>query len=195
MARSGQTTLSGGVRSTSFFDGKAVCRQVSVPSGSLQLNHIGIFCWESATPFQNNAKGCAYTPAGIKLVETNILGTSTTSTSLTGPISSNSSSSPVEIQVPFPNGTIITSTGSLVVAVAATGFAGTPVVHGDNDTAGLPVQITMDGIYDSFPADFTAFVDVGTPRQWDIYLDYTEVSTGSPLLLSLLQGIGGDAYL
>jgi hypothetical protein len=196
MSRYGQTTLSGGVRSTAIYDGKAAMRRVTgLPTGSLQLNTIGFWCWESITALQNNCKGAVYTTGGIKIVETNILGTSANSTDLLGPITSNSSSTPVLIEVPFPAATIITSTGTLDVAVAATGFAGTPIIHGDNDTAGLPVGITADGLYPTFPSDYAGIVDITTPRQWDIFIDATQVSTGSPLLLSLLQDINGAPYL
>lgn len=187
MSRAGQVTISAGSRSLAIYDTLGGMRRLNIPVASAQLDYLVIWCYESVTALENDLKGAVYTTAGVRLAMTDVLANA---------ITSNSFGTWYEAHIPFPAGTIIAG-GDIDVAVAATGRGGTPVIHGDNGSTGTPVKLedAVNGIYPTFPADYTGLIDIATPRQWDIGLEYTEVTSGSTLLLSLLQQSSGGAFV
>ncbi len=165
MAQVGQTTPSGG-RSKFIFETEGAMRRITLPVAAT-LNFIGCYCWEQTTVNENDVKGAIYTTAGIKLYETNVLANAITTLP----------TSPFDAHIPFPGGCTLAA-GTYDLVVAGTGRGGVPVVNGQNDATGLPTAMNGTAIYPTFPADYTGFVDSATPRQWDLYLDYTPSAGG-----------------
>lgn len=188
MARSGQVTISAGTRSLAIYDTLGAMRRMNIPVASAQLDYIVVWAYESITALENDLKGSVYSTAGVRLAMTDVLVTS---------ITSNSFGTWYEAHILFAPGTIIAG-GDVDIAVAATGRGGTPVIHGDNGSTGIPVRLedATNGIYPTFPADYTGLIDIATPRQWDIGLEYTEITAGSALLVSLMQqSSNGGAFV
>lgn len=170
MAQVGQTTPSGG-REWGIGPSLSACRQVTVPV-NCTLNHIGFWAREQTAANANSVKGAVYTSGALLLHETSVLANA---------ITSNVTFSEYHLEFadePISAGTV------LIISISASGTNGNVVVQGQNDSTGNPTYQNPEDpvfLYPNFPADASTFTRTDAGRQWDIYLDYTEVAAGSSI--------------
>lgn len=182
MAQVGQTTPTGG-REWALHPTLGACRPVTVPVGCT-LNHIGCYLREQNNANANNVLAAIYTSAGVLVYETAVLTAAITSTVTFA-----------WYQLTFSGQSI--GAGSYVLAASGSGTDGNVVIQGSNDSAGLVTYIAGDDpptLYPSFPADGSTAFRTDASRQWDMYLDYTEATSGGRVVLAQLQS-HGDCFL
>lgn len=181
MAQTGQTTPSGG-RTWPVGNLGGPMRRVNVPVGCT-VNHIGGWFWEQVTAGEHDARAAIYSTAGALLYESSIL---------TAPISS--TSTPQLAQFPFTGASL--TAGDYDLGVSAEDTPNLLIMNGQNGTAGLPIAFNTDpdSNFPDFQADIAGHTDTTAARQWDLYLDYTEASSGRPAVLAQLQ-TNGEPFL
>lgn len=165
MSQVGQTTPSGG-REFNIYPQQAVLRGVTLAVNAT-LNHIGVWCREQTTANANDLKAAIYTSAGILVAESSVLSAAISST-VTHALK----------QITF-SGQSVTAGNYLLAVSAGPATSGLVIVQGQNGPGGVPVSFfTSPAFYPTYPSDISALWETTATRSWDVYLDYTEATSG-----------------